>query len=210
MVFCGLLAGGRICIIAGCVLQYLMKIQLWRRWYGRLIRWSALNTGVERRSAKELAAGENCEILIWNLGDGMSPGALRKLCGPDTVLVYCADRHWLDCGGDEIGEADEIWELPLNFRCARQRLERLLKQIKLERDLHLCRSYLDTAIDSIPDMVWFKALDGTHVKVNKAFCNTVGKVSGGRHRAGSLLYLGCVEGGFRAGERASARRLRTR
>ena len=66
--------------------------------------------GVERRSAKELAAGENCDILIWNLGDGMSPGALRKLCGPDTVLVYCADRHWLDCGGDEIGEADEIWE----------------------------------------------------------------------------------------------------
>ena len=131
--------------------------------------------GVERRSAKELAAAENCEILIWNLGDGMLPGALRKLCGPDTVLVYCADRHWLDCGGDEIGEADEIWELPLNFRCARQRLERLLKQIKLERDLHLCRSYLDTAIDSIPDMVWFKALDGTHVKVNKAFCNTVGK-----------------------------------
>lgn len=131
---------------------------------------------VERRSAKELTAVENLGLLIWNLGDGMSPGALREICGPDTVLVYCADRHWLDCGGgDEIGEADEIWELPLNFRCARQRLERLLKQIKLERDLHLCSSYLDTAIDSIPDMVWFKALDGTHVKVNKAFCSTVGK-----------------------------------
>ena len=71
---------------------------------------------VERRSAKELTAVENFGLLIWNLGDGMSPGALREICGPDTVLVYCADRHWLDCGGgDEIGEADEIWDLPAPF-----------------------------------------------------------------------------------------------
>ena len=53
--------------------------------------------GVERRSAKELAAAENCEILIWNLGDGMLPGALRKLCGPDTVYeVYHSDGNFDD------------------------------------------------------------------------------------------------------------------
>ena len=57
----------------------------------------------------------------------------------------------------------------------RIRMEHILKQIKLEYDLYMTRTYLDTAIDSLPDMLWFKAMDGTHVKVNRAFCSVVGK-----------------------------------
>lgn len=31
------------------------------------------------------------------------------------------------------------------------------------------------AIDSVPDLIWFKDVRGAHLKVNNAFCSAVGK-----------------------------------
>jgi PAS domain-containing protein len=45
----------------------------------------------------------------------------------------------------------------------------------LERKLFLSQTYLDTLINSVPDLIWFKRLDGIHVKVNDYFCATVQK-----------------------------------
>ena len=118
----------------------------------------------------------DCDILIWNLADAKTPGEVRSACKNGAVMVFCGERQVIDgCRERELAAADEFWALPLNDRYVRYRFGRLLERVKLEKDLHLTRTYLDTAIDSIPDMVWFKAMDGTHVKVNKAFCATVGK-----------------------------------
>lgn len=35
--------------------------------------------------------------------------------------------------------------------------------------------FLNTLIDSVPDLVWFKDLKGSHLKINDAFCKAVGK-----------------------------------
>lgn len=121
-------------------------------------------------------AAADCDILIWNLADAMSPAKVRAACREGAALVFCGDRQAIDgCSEAELEAADEFWERPLNGQYIRYRFGRLLRRIKLEKDLYLTSTYLDTAIDSIPDMVWFKAMDGTHVKVNKAFCTTVGK-----------------------------------
>ncbi|MEI3479811.1 MAG: PAS domain-containing protein [Bilophila sp.] len=39
----------------------------------------------------------------------------------------------------------------------------------------LQKVYLNTTIDSIPNLVWFKDVGGAHLKVNDAFCDAVGK-----------------------------------
>ena len=77
--------------------------------------------------------------------------------------------------GAQMEAADELWDTPLSRERVRIRMEQILKRIKLEYDLYMTQTYLDTAIDSLPDMLWFKAMDGTHVKVNQAFCSVVGK-----------------------------------
>lgn len=77
-----------------------------------------------------------------------------------------------------IEEMDEMWFVP-NDSWAEKLLcfyfTKLLKLIKLEADLKLKQNYLDTAIDSIPDLVWFKDAQGVHLEVNNSFCEAVGK-----------------------------------
>lgn len=122
----------------------------------------------------ERAAGSH--VVVWNLGSGILPSGLRSHCREDAVLVYCGERGMIDgLAASEMEAADEFWDIPLMQERVRIRMEHILKQIKLEYDLYMTRTYLDTAIDSLPDMLWFKAMDGTHVKVNRAFCSVVGK-----------------------------------
>ena len=115
-------------------------------------------------------------LIIWNLDTGELPSELRLNCKKDAVLVVCGERQWTDrLAACDLEAADEVWTRPLIREQVRVRIKRFLEVIKLRRDLYMTQNYLDTAIDSIPDMLWFKSLDGTHVKVNKAFCSVVGR-----------------------------------
>lgn len=118
---------------------------------------------------------EDSRIVIWDLPDAVLPSELRAAV-PDAVLVFCAAKQDIDrFGRADLGAADEFWVEPLNLRLAGCRLRRLLQQIKLECDLRFTEACLETSINNTPDMVWFKSADGTHVRVNQAFCATVGK-----------------------------------
>ena len=55
------------------------------------------------------------------------------------------------------------------------RLHRLFEHIKIIKDCHLAQRYLDTGINSIPSLIWFKDIRGAHLKVNDSFCRAVGK-----------------------------------
>ena len=70
---------------------------------------------------------------------------------------------------------DALWTGPLDGTRAAFELARLQRSAKRDADLALAQQYLDTAIDSIPELVWFKDARGAHLKVNDAFCETVGK-----------------------------------
>ena len=70
---------------------------------------------------------------------------------------------------------DALWTGPLDGTRAAFELARLHRSAKRDADLALAQQYLDTAIDSIPELVWFKDAHGAHLKVNDAFCETVGK-----------------------------------
>ena len=101
--------------------------------------------------------------------------AALPVCG-DALLIFCGSRQRLGAlAPEEFEAAEEFWETPLVWDYIKVRLRRMMEQIKLGYDYYITQTYLDTAIDSIPDMLWFKTLDGIHVKVNKAFCSVVGK-----------------------------------
>lgn len=126
--------------------------------------------------AVNLALFRESHIIIWDLAISMIPSTIRQEAQKDAIIIFCTIRKQIDTlNFIDLHAVDELWELPLNIQRAQIDLERILERFKLNYDLYLTKAYLDTAIDSIPDMLWFKALDGTHVKVNKAFCSVVGK-----------------------------------
>lgn len=128
------------------------------------------------RSSKpdpELAKG--CRVLVWAL-PGTTLHEARALCGPQTKLVFCAEAQVLQAlTPQQAKQADLLWPLPLIPAMALLDLEQLLNRVQSEHLLHLAVQCMDTAMDSIPDMFWFKDMDGIHVRVNQGFCTVVGK-----------------------------------
>lgn len=80
-----------------------------------------------------------------------------------------------DLGQSMYEIVDDVWLTPMPASLVAFRFEKLIEHEKTLAELALSRHYLDTAIDSIPELVWFKDARGAHLKVNDAFCKTVEK-----------------------------------
>lgn len=117
-----------------------------------------------------------CDVAILDLPTTPPVQELRGLCKAGAKLVLSVDA---DCPAETLERAyavcDDVWRRPVDPALAAFRFGKLLDLLKLEKDLWLTENYLDTGIDSIPDLVWFKDVRGAHLKVNNAFCRAVGK-----------------------------------
>ena len=121
----------------------------------------------------------NCEYADkWEASDiaifmASVPDEARKK-HDDIYLVLCATRDEIVRMGSLKGFSD-IWILPMVGSLWEMRMENLVASIRKNRQAEMEKSWLETLIDSMPDMVWFKSLDGLHMKVNSAFCKAAGK-----------------------------------
>lgn len=86
------------------------------------------------------------------------------ICEPDDASsAVCYD------------EADEVIHRPVRMDYVAKRVFSAYEAVKQREHSWLLDTYLNTLVDSMPDLVWFKDNAGLHLKVNKAFCHTVGK-----------------------------------
>ncbi|MDE7398901.1 MAG: response regulator [Oscillospiraceae bacterium] len=108
---------------------------------------------------------ENCDVVFAEFGAGELPDAAE--------IILLADKD-ADCTG-LLARVSDLWITPMTAAELDFRLEKWQRESKLRRDLWQSENYLDSLIDSTPDLIWFKALDGSHVKVNNSFCDTVHK-----------------------------------
>lgn len=74
-----------------------------------------------------------------------------------------------------ISSADEVWTHPSCEPLVKANYKRLQKELKLRFDMRRMETCFTTAIDSIPDLVWFKDDKGRHLMVNDGFCRAVDK-----------------------------------
>ena len=146
---------------------------------------------VEAFPALEAEAFCSCDIAVVDLRlFADAPGGARpSRCLADlmarrrmrldtfySAVAVVADAAEAACWTPEdYGAFDALWTRPLDATRAAFELARLQRSAKRDADLSLAQQYLDTAIDSIPELVWFKDARGAHLKVNDAFCDTVGK-----------------------------------
>lgn len=68
-----------------------------------------------------------------------------------------------------------IWPQPLSDSMLEFYLRQTFLSAQSKKELALTKNFLNTLIDSVPDLIWFKDLRGSHMKVNDAFCRAVGK-----------------------------------
>ncbi len=79
----------------------------------------------------------------------------------------------------------DIWITPMDDEEFDYRFHHWQNDLKSRTDFWQTTQFLETTINSIPCLVWYKSDDGIHHKVNDAFCATVNKtkeqVQGQRH-----------------------------
>lgn len=68
-----------------------------------------------------------------------------------------------------------FWPQPLSNDMLPFYLRQLLLSAQTKKECAATKSFLNTLINSVPDLIWFKDLRGAHLKVNDAFCRAVGK-----------------------------------
>ena len=136
---------------------------------------------MEILSEQSVVTPESCaaaDILILDLPLAEIPADIRSYCEPETVQLVL-----MDPSGEEAEhvsaalavQLDAIWRPPYSDKRLQFDLRQLMKRGCEQQALWEQRHLLDTLLDSVPDLIWFKDTKGAHLKVNAAFCRMVGK-----------------------------------
>lgn len=91
------------------------------------------------------------------------------------VILLARPEQTTELMGCDLTAVTDIWTLPMSNEELKFRFLRMQQAYKLKKDFWLTQLYLDTTINSIPDLIWYKDKDGAHVKVNDSFCKAVNK-----------------------------------
>ena len=135
---------------------------------------------------KEPAAGADVIFADLRGMDGAcAAGELISWKKPGTKLILLAEREQMDVLSDCLPQIQDIWILPMSDEELRFRFLRWQQSYKQQKDYWETSQYLETTVNSVPNLIWYKDKDGVHEKVNDSFCSVVNKtrqqVEGHRH-----------------------------
>lgn len=116
---------------------------------------------------------QNSDIIICDL-PVLCLLNYRNQMKENTYLFYISD-YKNDLCNDYYEVADEVLIRPIQLEYLNKRVYQIYQNTKQGEELWLNNTYLNVLIDSMPDLVWFKDINGIHMKVNDVFCQTVGK-----------------------------------
>lgn len=126
---------------------------------------------------------------------------IRAMAKPGASVVLCADAPAAErLSGEDLAALDAVWTRPFSPELLAFHARNLLRQLKIRQDFRLTQAWLDTAIDSIPDLVWFKDVRGAHLKVNNGFCHAVGKTKKDVEGRGHYYIWGLKKEEYEQGE----------
>ncbi|MCH5262212.1 MAG: diguanylate cyclase [Lachnospiraceae bacterium] len=94
----------------------------------------------------------------------------------EAQLILLADKEQTQfLMEQDLSAVTDIWPMPLSEEEMRFRFLRWQQTNKMSKDYWQTQNYLDTTINSVPHMIWYKDKTGAHMKVNDFFCKTVNK-----------------------------------
>ncbi|MDD4600862.1 hypothetical protein SDC9_22894 [bioreactor metagenome] len=115
----------------------------------------------------------NIDILIDNSCDGFE-NTIQTY--NNSLIILCTNTLQIAAITKTVeAKIEDIWLKPFDTKMIQFQFQKLLQQVILNRKYRMNQIYLDTLINNVPDLIWFKHLNGIHLKVNNEFCYTVGK-----------------------------------
>ena len=103
----------------------------------------------------------------------------------NTELIVLADKEQISHFTDELPKVKDIWTMPMTDEELKFHFLRWQQTYKMDKDYWQTRHYFESTINSSPNLIWFKDVDGIHRKVNNSFCEMVNKtkeqVEGQKH-----------------------------
>ncbi len=93
----------------------------------------------------------------------------------DAELILLANQDGFQLPSRGMEEVKDIWRLPMSDEELLFRFHRWQQGCKMSKDFWQTSQYLETAINNVPNLVWYKDKNGIHEKVNDSFCRTVNK-----------------------------------
>ncbi len=93
----------------------------------------------------------------------------------DAQLILLADKEQVSALTDKLDAVTDLWMAPMEDEETRFRFRRWQEICKQSKDLWQISQYLETTINSIPSLIWYKDKEGIHQKVNDSFCALVNK-----------------------------------
>ncbi len=118
------------------------------------------------------------DVILADLRDtDPAQGLERLLSGrkEGAELILLAEREQMAAVEDRLSEIRDVWPVPMSDGELRFRFRRWQENCKQSRELWQARQYLEAAINSVPNLVWYKDKSGIHEMVNDSFCATVNK-----------------------------------
>jgi diguanylate cyclase (GGDEF)-like protein/PAS domain S-box-containing protein len=91
------------------------------------------------------------------------------------LIVLAESRQVDELSPEDLEAVDDLWIIPMTRKEMRFRFARWQQNYKLQKDLWLSQNYLNTTINSVPYLIWYKDKAGAHQKVNEYFCESVNK-----------------------------------
>jgi len=145
------------------------------------------HTFFESASPQE-ALVARADVILADLQDMDAACETEKLIGwkaPEVELILLADKKQIEGLTDYFPQIKDIWTLPMSDAELRFRFLRWQQTCKTRKDYWETSQYLETTVNSVPNLIWYKDKDGVHEKVNNSFCKAVNKtkaqVEGRRH-----------------------------
>jgi len=120
---------------------------------------------------------KGCRVIVLDFEDDNPISLENILAAKDeqAVVIGCFSADSFPVLAENYPLFDQIWIKPFVEDKVRSSFTGILNRMKEKEDSVLTRKYLDTLIDSLPDLIWFKDAKGAHFKVNNSFCRAVNK-----------------------------------
>lgn len=90
-------------------------------------------------------------------------------------VIFLAEKEQVGGLFEAMESVRDIWITPMSEAEVRFRFLKWQQTRKSETDAAETSHFFETAINSIPNLIWFKDKNGIHEKVNDSFCHTVNK-----------------------------------
>jgi len=129
----------------------------------------------------EPSAAAAADVILANL-EGLeadeTKAEVQLLLGAkraEAELILMLEKGQIDFIMDNFDNIKDMWVMPMSEEEFRFRYERWRQDYKMSKDFWQAEHFLETTINNVPNLVWYKDKNGIHEKVNDSFCQTVGK-----------------------------------